>query len=103
MRTRKNELEQLTNLLSTPHDSVEDLASECWKMIDDQRRVREAYAIIVNHGAGILLTYGIYDTRNAAERDITKFRSTTGGERATIVKLLSAQQFFSFDQAADYK
>lgn len=103
MRTRKVELEELTNLLSTPHDSVEELASNTWKLIDDQRRIREAYVIIVNHGGGILLTYGVYDTRNAAERDISKFRSTTGGERATIVKLLSAQKFFEFSEAEDYR
>lgn len=103
MRIRKAELQELTNLLSSPHDSVEDLVNVIWKRIDDLRRVREAYAIIVNHGGGILLTYGIYDTRAAADKDITKFRSTTGGERATIVKLLSPSQFFDYEPADDWR
>jgi hypothetical protein len=103
MRIRKTELQELIDLLSAPHDSVEDLVNVAWKRIDESRRVREAYVILVNHGGGIILSYGVYDTRNAAEKDLAKFRSTTGGERATITKLLSAQQFFNFDHAEDYR
>lgn len=103
MRIRKTELQELTNLLSSPHDSVEDLVNLAWKRIDEFRRVREAYVILVNHGGGIVLSYGVYDTRAAAEKDLAKFRTTTGAERATITKLLSASQFFDFDQAEDYR
>jgi hypothetical protein len=103
MRIRKTELQELTDLLSAPHDSVEDLVNVVWKRIDESRRVHEAYVILVNHGGGIILSYGIYDTRAAAEKDLTKFRSTTGAERATITKLLSSSQFFDFDNAEDYR
>lgn len=103
MRIRKAESAQLVELLSKPHDSVEDLVNVVWKSVDESRRVREAYVILVNHGGGIVLSYGIYDTRAAAERDLAKFRSTTGAERATITKLLSASQFFEFDHAEDYR
>ena len=88
LRTRKKEIAKLVELLEQPHDSVEELAETIWKQIDEYRAVREAWIIGVNHGAGIVLMYGLYDTENSALKDLKHFRSTTGGERVGLFKVL---------------
>lgn len=97
MRSRKKELEELVALLEQPHDSVEDLADAAWKQLDTYRKDREAYVIVVNHGHPIYLSYGLYDTMNAATKDLTKFKSTTGNEKAYVIKVLSPAEIFNID------
>ena len=61
MRSRKKELEELVALLEREHDSVEDLAEAAWKLIDVQRRDRDGWVIIVNHGHPLYMVYGVFD------------------------------------------
>lgn len=102
MRSRKKEVELLVSVLEQAHDSVEDLAEAVWKLIDQQRRDREAWVVAVNHGHPLVLAYGMYDTLNSATKDLDKFRSTTGNERAYVLKLLSSSALFGGEEI-DYK
>ena len=88
MRSRKKELQQIITILDQPHDSVEDLAEEVWKLIDALRRDREAYAVIVRD-ENLVFTYGLYDTENSARKDLEKYRAVTPNNRAMITKVLS--------------
>lgn len=98
MRSRKKELELLIATLEQPHDSVEDLAESVWKLIDSQRIVREAWAVAVNHGSNLIITYGLYDTENAAIKDLKKYRSTTGNEVAYVLKVVSPTALWGGEQ-----
>lgn len=89
MRSRKKELEDIVNVLEQEHDSVEELAETVWKLIDNQRKGRDGYVVAVNHGSNVILTYGVYDTEAAALKDLERYRSTTGGERAFVLKLFN--------------
>lgn len=102
MRSRKKEIESLVTILESQHDSVEDLADEIWKQIDEYRRVREAWVIVVNHEDKLVLTYGLYDTYASAEKDLGKYRSTTGNEKAYAFKVISPSAIFGGDKL-DYK
>lgn len=97
MRSRKKEVEALIATLETEHASVEDLVDVIWKQIDEYRSNREAWVIAVNHG-GFILTYGLYDTENAANKDLTKLRSTTGNEVAYVLKVLSTSALWGGDK-----
>lgn len=94
MRSRKKELESIVEVLSQEHDSVEDLAEQIWKMVDQMRKDREGYVVVVNHGHPLYLAYGMFDTVNAATKDLGKFRSLTGGEKAYVVKMVSPSGMF---------
>lgn len=98
MRTRKKEVEALIATLEQEHASVEDLADTIWKQIDEYRTVREAWVIAVNHGSNIVITYGLYDTENAALKDLAKYRSTTGNEVAYVLKLFSPSALWGGDK-----
>jgi len=89
MRSRKKELELVTALLEQEHDSVEDLAEAVWKLIDEQRKSRDGYVVMVNHGLPLMMTYGVYDTEAAAFKDMERYRSTTGNEKAFVFKLFN--------------
>lgn len=102
MRSRKKELEQIADLLSQEHDTVDDLAEQIWKMVDQMRKDREGYVVVVNHGHPLYLAYGMFDTANAASKDLTKFRSLTGGEKAYVLKLVSPSGMFD-QQFDDFK
>lgn len=102
MRSRKKEVELLVEVLELAHDSVEDLAEAVWKLLDQQRREREAWVVAVNHGHPLVLAYGIYDTVNAASKDLDKYRSSTGNEKAFVLKLLSPSAMFG-GEVMDYK
>ena len=77
---------------------MEDLAEAVWKLIDQQRRGREAWVVAVNHGHPLVLAYGMYDTLNSATKDLDKFRSMTGNERAYVLKLLSSSALFGGEE-----
>ena len=96
VRSRKTELAELVNLLESEHDSVEDLAEACWKLIDSQRTGRDAWLIAVDHGHGMVLCYGLYQTEAAALKEIAQYRSTTGNEKARILRLAAAGKIFNF-------
>lgn len=100
MRSRKKELESLIELLEKEHDSVEDLAESVWKLIDTQRRDRDGWVIVVNHGHPLYLVYGVFDTENAALKEREKFRSITGNEKAFVFRLAAAHKVF--DNVLDY-
>lgn len=102
MRSRKKEIELLVDVLEQAHDSVEDLAEAVWKLIDQQRRGREAWVVAVNHGHPLVLAYGMYDTMNSAVKDLDKFRSITGNEKAHVLKMLSSSALFGGEEM-DYK
>lgn len=103
MRSRKKEIESVVGLLTQAHPDVYALAEIVWKEIDQQRRQRDGWVIIVDHGSNVILTYGMYDTEAAALKDLQKFRSTTGNERARVTKLISASEIFGFTQASDLR
>lgn len=102
VRSRKKELEQLVSVLESEHDSVEDLAEEVWGLVDNLRRTRQSWVVVVNHGHPLYLAYGIYDTEAAALKDLGKYRSATGGEKAYVLRLTSAGSMFDFSPA-DFK
>lgn len=97
MRSRKKEIADLVATLEQPHESVEDLAEAIWKQIDQYRAVREAWIIGVQHGQGIVLMYGLYDTENSALKDLKHFKSTTGQERVGLFKVLHPSTHWNGD------
>lgn len=103
MRSRKKEMEELVQLLDSDHDDVESLAEQVWKLLDAHRKVREAWVIVVNHGHPLYLSYGLYDTAVAAQKDLHKYRSTTGNEKAYIVKVIEPSHIFDKDEFMTYK
>jgi hypothetical protein len=45
MRTRKKELDAISDALSRPAESVDDLAKDVWDLIDSYRRERDVYVV----------------------------------------------------------
>jgi len=101
MRSRKKEVQELVTILDNPHDSVEDLAEEIWVKVDEFRRVREAWAVIVRQEQLIFL-YGLYDTENSARKDLEKYRAVTKNNQAMITKVLSPSALWG-GELLDYK
>lgn len=101
MRHRKKEIQELITILDNPHDSVEDLAEEIWVKVDEFRRDREAWAVIVRQEQLIFL-YGLYDTENSARKDLEKYRAVTENNRAMITKVLSPSALWG-GELLDYK
>ena len=71
MRTRRKEIERIADMLSEQHSDVEDLAEQVWRMIDQMRREREVYVVGVNYAGVGQFLFGPYDSRNAAETDLS--------------------------------
>jgi hypothetical protein len=94
MRSRKKEMESIVALLEQEHDSVEDLADAVWKTIDIQRRERDGWVIFVYHGHPLYMVYGVFDTENAALKELEKIKSTTGNEKAFVFRLVAAHKVF---------
>lgn len=89
MRHRKREIEDLIKILDQPHDDVETLAQDIWARVDSLRRDRECWVILVND-SGVVFTYGLYETENAARKDLEKIRAVTHKNRAMISKVLTS-------------
>lgn len=98
MRVRKKELEAIVELLSSPAESVDDLAKEVWTAIDTMRREHELFVVGVNYvGVGQFL-FGCYDTHNAAMKDIEgrgKLRALRLGDSGKVFKILSPSDVFA--------
>jgi len=92
-------LADLVGLLESEHDSVEDLAEKVWLLIDSQRSSRDMFLVAVNHGGGLVIVYGLYVTENAAKKDLEKFRSTTGNERAYVLRLADPASMFDIEDS----
>lgn len=97
MRSRKAEIQSIVEILSAEHDSVEDLAGDVWKLMDSMRKGRDAWVVVVNHGHPLYLAYGIFETSNAAMKELNKFRSTTGNERGFVMKMVDPSSMFDTD------
>jgi len=103
MRSRKGELAELVDLLSAEHESVEDLAGKVWDLVDRQRAARDVFLVAVNHGHGLVLAYGLYVTENAARKDMAKFRSQTGNEKAFVLRLVDPAAMFNLSDSDSYR
>jgi hypothetical protein len=94
VRSRKKEIESVVALLDQEHESVEDLAEAVWKLVDVQRRERDGWVIFVNHGHPLYMVYGVFDTENAALKELGKMKSTTGNEKVFVFRLAHASKVF---------
>ena len=97
MRSRKKELELITELLEQEHDNVEVLTEAVWKQIDESRKGRDGFIVVVNHGSNLVLTYGVYDTEASAVKDLERYRSTTGNEKVFIYKMFNPTALWGGD------
>lgn len=97
MRQRKKEIEQLEKLLEQPADSVEELASDIWELVDNLRRGREVYVVGVNYvGVGQFL-FGPYESDTLAAKDIEgrgNIRALRAGDYGKVFKVLAPTSIF---------
>jgi hypothetical protein len=96
MRTRKKELEAISDLLSREHEDVDALAAEVWKLIDSLRRDRELYVVATRLAGGVNMLFGPYESENTAQKDVDsgQIRSVSHGDRYMVMKLLSPSKVF---------
>lgn len=103
MRSRRKELEALVDLLGQEHESVEVLAEQVWQLVDRQRSNRDVFLVAVNHGQGLVLTYGLYVTEAAARKDAAKYRSMTGNEKAFVLRLVDPAAMFNLEMSDSFR
>ena len=90
-RIRPSEHRAVVQLLSSPADSVEDLATDVILAIDALRAARTDYVSIVEQAPGFVMVYGPYVTKNAAYRDFGKsVFSVMEGARSMVVPLTTS-------------
>lgn len=97
MRTRKKELERIADMLSQPAESVEQLAEDVWKMIDNMRKERDVFVVgVMYNGVGQFL-FGPYESQANAVKDIEGRGSLKGlrpGDTGRVFKVLEPQIMF---------
>lgn len=107
MRTRKAEIEQIVSLLEQPHEDVESLAEEVWKLVDNLRREREVWVIGADHHRMGQFIYGVYESQATAEKDLTKFGNVASysptEDRFRLFKVRSSSSLNGFNEPLDYK
>lgn len=101
MRHRKREIDELITILDQAHDDVDALAQNIWARVDTMRRTRDAWIILVRDD-NTIFTYGLYDTENAARKDLEKIRAVTLNNRAMISKVLSSSAIWG-GEILEYK
>lgn len=97
MRTRKKELDAISDALSRPAESVDDLAKDVWDLIDSYRRERDVYVVGVNYqGVGQFL-FGPYESENMATKDFEgrgNIQALKAGDVAKVFKVLAPTKIF---------
>lgn len=91
MRTRKKELDIISDMLSAPAESVDDLAKDIWTAIDEMRRDRELWVVGVQYDIGQFL-FGPYESEAMAKKDLEgrgNLRGLKPDEVGRVFKLLS--------------
>lgn len=98
MRTRKKELDAISDALSRPAESVDDLAKDVWDMIDSNRRERDVYVVGVNYqGVGQFL-FGPYESEAMATKDFEgrgNIHALRDGDIAKVFKVLAPSKIFN--------
>ena len=98
MRTRKKELDAISDALSRPAESVDDLAKDVWDLIDSYRRERDVYVVGVNYqGVGQFL-FGPYESEAMANKDFEgrgNIQALKSGDVAKVFKVQAPSKIFS--------
>lgn len=97
MRTRKKELDAISDALSRPAESVDELAKDVWDLIDSYRRDRDVYVVGVNYqGVGQFL-FGPYESEAMATKDFEgrgNIKALKSGDVAKVFKVLAPTKLF---------
>jgi hypothetical protein len=98
VRTRKKELDAISDALSRPAESVDDLAKDVWDLIDSYRRERDVYVVGVNYqGVGQFL-FGPYESEAMANKDFEgrgNIQALKSGDVAKVFKVQAPSKIFS--------
>lgn len=93
MQSHKKEIDQMVALLEQEHEDVVALAKELWKLIDNARRQREAYVVLMQcEGVGHFV-FGMYDSTTQIEKDLSEkgnLRGISPKDKYRIFKVLSS-------------
>lgn len=92
MRTRKKELDKITDMLSTPAEYVDDLAKDIWDALDEMRRDRELWVVGVQYKDLGQFLFGPYESEAMAMKDLEgrgKLRGLKPDEVGRVFPLLS--------------
>jgi hypothetical protein len=104
MRQRKKEMDALIKLLEQPAESVDDLAEDVWKLIDNARRERDVYVLGMNYNGVGQFLFGPYESEAMARKDIEGRGNVRGlgtGDTGKIFKVLVPTDNFPKDEQID--
>lgn len=104
MRQRKKEMDALIKLLEQPAESVDDLAEDVWKLIDDSRRERDVYVLGINYNGVGQFLFGPYESEAMARKDIEGRGNVRGlgtGDTGKVFKVLVPTDIFPKDEQID--
>jgi hypothetical protein len=96
MRQRKKEVDALIEVLSSPHESVDDLADEVWRLVDSFRRDRDVFVIATRLAGGVNMLFGPYESKTIAQKDVDvgSVKAIDTGDRYMLMKVLSPSKIF---------
>ena len=98
MTARPTEVKAIAELLNQPADDVNDLAKRAIHALDEMRKSRTQYAILVLHTGAGYAVYGPYDTPNQARKDVGKNIIAAGpGSKAGLYTLIKASEVGASD------
>ena len=104
MRQRKKEMDALIKLLEQPAESIDDLADDVWKLIDNARRERDVYVIGVNYNGVGQFLFGTYESKAMAQKDIEgrgNIRGVGTGDKGKVFKVLVPTDVFPKEEQID--
>lgn len=97
MRERKKEMDKLVDLLSQPAESVDELASDVWELIDTLRRGRECYVVGVQYNGVGQFLFGPYESETVARKDFEgrgNIRGLASGDFGKVFRVLAPTNIF---------
>ena len=104
MRQRKKEMDALIKLLEQPAESVDDLAEDVWKLIDNARRERDVYVLGINYNGVGQFLFGPYESEAMTRKDIEGRGNVRGlgtEDTGKVFKVLVPTDIFPKDEQID--
>lgn len=85
LRPLKNEVEQVAALLERGAESPEAMATEVIQLVELLRQSREQWITVLELSPGVYTGYGMYPTRAAAQKALTKIPMAQVSRRGAFV------------------
>ena len=92
MAATPTQLRKIAELLSSPADSVDELARTVWDTVEALQGARDRFVTVAYHPQhNVLVVVGPYNTDNQARKDAVNRIVQTGGTQVRIARLYAPE------------